>query len=653
MKYTLMSGEEIQTVRRRLAAITAAAALFFLILIGRLWYLQVLNGEYYDDLARGNRIRVIPEEAPRGMVYDRNGVLLALNRPAFNVQLIPEDTPDLNHTLKNLSLLTEVPQQQFETTVQANRSHLKFKPVVIMKDIGRKSADLIDTYQEDIPGISVTIEAKRLYPAAYLSSHVLGYVGLINEQQLRALPLKKLLSGRIVGQSGIERMLNEILIGDDGGRQIEVDNVGRELRVINQPVKPVPGNDITLTIDLRLQRYVRTLMAGKSGVIIVMKPRTGEIISLSSFPDYDPNQFVGGIGERNWEKLTSGEGHPLINKATQGLYPPGSTFKMVLALAGLDLGIIDRETTFDCPGYFRLNREISYCWNRAGHGEVNVIEAIAESCNVFFYKLGLEVGVDQIRRYALMLGFGRPTGVELESEKAGLLPSRDWKMRVIGEKWYDGETIPVAIGQGFVSVTPLQILNYVNTIANRGVWVKPTLLRRAVSPDGTLLFSEESLPRKTRLLDIPEVYFDIVREGMVNAVYGEGTAFRARIEKFTVAGKTGTSQVIGRGTKPVNLDKLDEKFLPHSFFVGYAPAESPQVSLIVLVEHGGAGSKVAAPMGKKILEFYWNTIESFEAEIPNFPKKNRRRRRFQRALERAFEPPAPKEEAGTPAASGE
>lgn len=616
MKYSLMTTDEILQVRGRLTLIAIAVGVLFLVVLLRLWFLQVLNGEYYAEVARGNRIRVIPQEAPRGIVYDRNGVILAFNRPAFNIQLIPEDTPDLVHTLRNLALVTNVPMETLLATSRKNRSAQKFRPTLLLEDIGRKTADLIDTYLEDLPGISVAVESKRLYPTAYLSSHVLGYVGQINESQLKVLPLRKLYSGRIVGQAGIEGILNDILIGNDGGRQVEVDNVGRELRILGQPVKPEPGADITLTIDLRLQRYIRTLMAGKSGAVVVGKPRTGEILSMNSFPDYDPNLFVGGIADQNWSNLTQGEKRPLINKTIQGLYPPGSTFKMVLAAAGLDQGIIDEETTFNCPGYYRLNREISYCWNRAGHGDISLEDALAESCNVFFYKLGLELGVDRISEYAAMFGLGSPTGVELESEKGGLLPSKAWKARVLKEKWYIGETIPIAIGQGYLNATPIQLLNYVNVIANRGMWVRPTLLKKIVTQDGFELEAYSKLPRATRMLPIGEEFFDNIRRGMVKAVHGRGTARRARSRRFVTAGKTGTSQVIGRAAARREDGQENERFKPHSLFVGFAPAHSPQVSVIVLVEHGGSGGVTAAPIAKKILEFYAQTIEPFAPEVP-------------------------------------
>lgn len=640
MKYSLMTAEEIQSIRVRLVVIGATLAFLFLILLGRLWYLQVLNGAYYDELARGNRIRVLPQGAPRGIVYDRNGVILAFNRPSFNIQLVPEDTPNLETTLRNLSELTQVPYSQLLRTAQAKRSLQKFKPIFLLKDIGRKTADLVETYLGDLPGVTVSIEAKRLYPTAFLSSHVLGYVGVINETQLKALPVKKLYSGRIVGQSGIEAMLNDLLIGLDGGRQVEVDNVGRELRVLGQPVKPVPGHEVTLTIDLRLQRQVRTLMAGKNGVVIVMKPRTGEIMSMNSFPDYDPNLFVGGIKGKHWETLTGGEKRPLINKATQGQYAPGSTFKMVLGVAGLDLDLIDPDTAFNCPGYFRINREVRYCWNRAGHGDVNLRQAVAQSCNVFFYKLGQELGVDRISQYAELFGFGAATNVELDSEKKGLLPTKEWKLRSLKEKWYLGETVSVSIGQGYLTVTPIQLINYINVIANRGLWVKPTIIKQIIGSDGSEMISASQLPRQQRALPIPVENFDETILGMMDAVEGRGTARRARSRRFTMAGKTGTSQVLGRAGKRAlaEQDREDDRFKSNSLFLAFAPAEDPQVSVMVLVEGGGAGSTSAAPVAKKILEFYDKEIEPLNSSQPLIVAADDERLKFRRELNAAFGP---------------
>lgn len=637
MKFQPLSSEELQGFRARTGLMLVVVGVVFIVLLGRLWFLQILEGEYYAELAMGNRIRIIPQEAPRGIIYDREGVILAYNRPAFNIQLIPEDTPDLLRSLKNLSALTQVPTQELQNILKVTQSRYKFKPALLMSDIGRKTADLIDTYQEDLPGISVSIESKRLYPSAYLSSHVLGYVGVINEDQLEKLPINKLISGRIVGQAGVELLQNSLLIGNDGGKQVEVDNVGRELKTVSNPVAPIPGNDVHLTLDIRLQRFIRSAMAGKNGAVIMMKTRTGEVLAMNSFPDYDPNLFVGGIGGKSWDKLTQGLKKPLLNKATQGLYPPGSTFKMVVALAGLEKGVITPESTFHCPGYYRLNRRLARCWKRSGHGDVNVVEALEKSCNVFFYKLGLELGMENIAEFAARLGFGSPTGVELESEKGGLLPSKAWKKRVEKERWYEGDTLTISVGQGYLSATPIQLLNYTNIIANNGLWVRPTLLKKIVNPEGEALLSEESLPRATRLLNIDLKHFKTVREGMFRVVNDSGTGPRARSKDFLVAGKTGTSQVVSRAVLGgMNTEKAEERFRPHSLFVGYAPADNPQVTVMVLVEHGNSGGATAAPLAKSILEYYHRKIEKLDAKPELNPPPAEASAQFERALNQAF-----------------
>jgi len=633
MKYAQVSSEEFQLFRQRMLLMLAVVLLGITLLTARLWYLQLARGDYYGEVAQGNRIRVVPQEAPRGIIYDRTGKILAFNRPAFNIQVIPEDTPDLEASIRNLARVTGFSFEQMLAAAQASRSGYRFKPITLLSDVGRKTADLVETYQEDLPGISVAVEAKRLYPAAYLSSHVVGYVGEIDEDLLERLPLSKLRSGRIVGHAGVERVQNVQLIGTDGGRQVEVDHVGRELRVLSEPVDPVPGNDIYLTIDLRLQRFITNKMTGKTGAVIVMKPRTGEILAMASFPDYDPNLFVGGIQGKDWEELTQGASKPLFNKAIHGQYPPGSTFKMMMAMAGLDQGIIDENTTYFCPGYYRIKRKVWYCNNRGGHGNVNVVEAIQKSCNVFFYQLGMELGLDNIQDYAGRFGFGARTGVELDGEKAGLVPSREWKERVLGERWYDGETIPVAIGQGFLSVTPIQLLNYVNTIANRGLWVQPTLLRRIVAPDGDLVTSEADLPRNTHLLSLPANLFDVVQEGMVRVVNDQGTGRSARSRKVLIAGKTGSAQVVGRSISRSEEDDVDEKLLPHSLFAAFAPADNPQISVMVIVEHGVSGGRIAAPIAKSIIEYYFQEVEPLP---PQYTADRQAGATFREQLRQAF-----------------
>jgi len=648
MKFALMTSEEQQLFRSRLALISGAVALAMFALLFRVWFMQVVDGGYYRELALGNRIRVVPQEAPRGIIYDRHGAILAFNRPAFNVELVPEDAPNLEKTLRNLSLVTGYPYPDLLATMQKNRTPYKFKPLLLLEDIGRKGADLVETYQEDLPGITVAVEPKRLYPTAYITSHVVGYIGQISRPQLKELPLAKARSGRIVGHAGIELVANRTLIGTDGGRQVEVDHVGRELRVLGDPVDPVPGGDLYLSLDLELQQYIKTLMSGQSGTIVVMRTRTGEVLAMTSFPDFDPNLFVGRIDESTWEKMVRSEKEMLINKAIQGQYAPGSTFKMLVALAGLDLGIIKPDSTYFCPGYHRVGRDIRYCWKNGGHGEVNVTQAIEQSCNVFFYQLGLEVGVDQIERYARMFGFGDATGVELDSEKTGLVPSRQWKERVMKERWYHGETMHLSIGQGYLTVTPLQLLTYANAIANRGMWVRPTMFSHAALAGAHGAAAEPLLAAQTRKLPIAAENFDVVRQGMFGVVNGDhGTAHRARSRLVDVAGKTGTSQVIGRRmrTGEAGLEEADA-LQPHSFFVSYAPASDPEISVLVLVEHGKSGGEAAAPIAKKVIEYYFQEVRPREnlppRQQPELQAEQPAGHPFTRRLDNAFPP------AGTP-----
>lgn len=640
MRYSLLTGDEIQQFKQRMAIIIGALSVCVVVLVLRLFYLQVFQGGYYEEVATGNRIRVVPQEAPRGLIYDRTGELLAYNRPAFNIDLIVEDTPNLDRSLRNLARVAEMPYDQLKETALAKHGP-RFKALTLLKDVGRKTADLVDTYEEDLPGISVAIEAKRLYPTADLASHVLGYVGAINEDQLEKVSARQVFSARIVGQAGIELMQNDALIGVDGGKQVEVNHVGRELRELSKAVSPIPGDDLYLSIDLRLQREVRRLMGDKQGVAIVMKPRTGELLALLSLPDYDPNAFVGGIPQQTWLDLTQREEKPLVNKALQGVYPPGSTFKMLLALAALDSGLITEDTVFHCPGYFRMGRDIRYCWKHSGHGDVTVREAIEKSCNVFFYNVGLLLGVDRIRDYGVQFGFTQPTGVELENEKVGMLPSKEWKLKTYKEKWYDGETLPVSIGQGFVTVTPIQLLNYVNTIANRGLWVQPTVIHQIVTADGREVLSASSLPRHSRLMPIAPKYFDLVREAMTWVVNRAGTGGRAQSRLFLIAGKTGTSQVVGRKTGHVEEREAHDENQPHSLFVGFAPAEDPRVSVLVLVEHGKHGGATAAPIARQIFEFYSAHIEPLDQARPEEARPLGPAERFREQLNEAFPEPSP------------
>lgn len=627
MQPTLLDSKEIQSLRFRTVVIATVIALIFSLLASRLWYLQVLNGEKYSQYSQGNRIRLVPQAAPRGTIYDRNGVTLAENRPAYHLQLIREDTPDLEKTLRNLSKALNIPYVSLLKKLEDHRHIARFKPIILKEDLEYKKAVIVETYQEDFPGISIVMQSQRFYPNNKIAAHILGYVGMRNEQQAKELPKNKLSSGQIVGQSSMEKRFNDTLIGTDGGKQIEVDHVGRELRVLNQAINPIPGQDVYLTIDTRLQRFIYEIMREKSGAVVVMRPKTGEVLGMGSFPNFNPNLFAAGMRKKHWNRLVQNPDHPLENKAIQGTYPPGSTFKLAVAYAGLDQKVINDQTTYLCDGYYYMpGRTAPYkCWKHVsgGHGEVNLRKALKESCNVYFYKLSVELGINRLHKYGEIFGFGQKTGIQLPDEKTGVMPSRAWKERTFGKPWYPGDTPPIGIGQGFVNATPLQVLNFVNILANGGLAVRPYLiLNEALPPYQNLGLSEQ--------------YLRWIREGMSAAVNENlGTAKVIRSGLLEFAAKTGTAQVVGHETTKnwAEAKKKRKEFQNHAWFVAFGPVENPEISVVVMVEHGGAGARAAGPVAKKILDYY---VEHFYVPSHSAKQDNPSQTLFAQRLHAAF-----------------
>jgi penicillin-binding protein 2 len=599
VNFETLEFEELDRIRNRLMILGGVVILIFSLLASRLWYLQIIEGQKYTKFSQGNRIRLVPEPALRGIIYDRNGVILAENRPAYQLHLIREDTPDLEITLGNVSQALSLSYPALKEKIVENHGLAQFKPIILEEDLDYEKAMYLETFQDDFPGVSIVVQPRRFYPYNNLAAHLIGYVGIVQEDW-KELPEEKRSSSQIVGHSGIELLENDRMIGLDGGWQAEVDHMGRELQVLGKPVPSVPGENISLNLDIRLQKVATEAMQGESGAVIVMNPKTGEILALASFPDFDPNLFSGGIDQKSWNSLLANPEHPLENKAIQGLYAPGSIFKVVTAYAGLDLGVLTPETERVCNGYYFIKGRSDpfKCWKEGGHGRVKLIDAIKGSCNVYFYNAGMSVGVDAIHKYASLFGLGKLTGVGLQNEKAGLIPNTKWKKRIFNEPWYLGETPSTAIGQGFITTTPLQVINMINILANDGMWMPPRIFKEqeGVRP--------EQIPLKKK-------YLSLIREGMVAVVNSEGgTAKKVQFEEFTVAGKTATSQVISNET----LETLDDEaksskiFQNHAWFVAFGPAEDPEISVLALVEHGGGGSKAAAPVVRKILSYYIDNI---------------------------------------------
>ncbi len=628
MKEEPLSFEELQLFNRRDLIIRSVLTVPFAAIVWRLWNLQVKNGKTYKELSKGNRIRLKSLAAPRGIVYDRNGVIVAKNIPSYILNLVREDVPDIDEVLTKISLSLQIPIELLRRNLQSQLKTARFVPIQIHKDLTLRQIALIETYQEQFPGISIEVMPRRYYPLLSTGAHVFGYMSEITKAQLKKLPENKIKSAKIIGQEGIEAVYNEHLIGTDGGMQVEVNNAGREIRTYPGQIDPKPGNDIILSIDSVLQRQIEKIMGKRRGAVIVMSPNTGEVLAMVSLPAFDPNEFSQGLSVKRWRELRNDPGHVLNNKCIQGIYSPGSTFKMVTAAAALESGIVSPDTEIKCDGFIRLKRTKMHCWKRSGHGYLNVVQAIEHSCNVFFYKVAMEMGIEKIKEYANRFGLGSPSGVDLLSELSGVVPDREWKLKRYKQEWQKGETPNVAIGQGYLSVTPIQLISYINAIANGGFFVKPRIVKQYIDNEsltkiGKLEPGLNLLETKIekREIDIKPETLDLLRQGMERNVQGEkGTGRRARSGLVAVAGKTGTTEVISSKTRDKILKEqgeVAEKFQNHAWFTAFAPVEDPMISMVVMVEHGSSGSNSAA-IARQIIDYYFTNIES----VPKSPLEN-------------------------------
>jgi penicillin-binding protein 2 len=582
--------EDLRVVHTRLGALQSVA-LGFLALLGiQFWNLQVVRAKYFKLLADNNRSRSVALAAPRGPLLDRGGRVLVENRPSFNVLLTPEHADDLDAEVACLARTLEMGEAQIRERV-ARRAPIR--PVVVKTDATLADVAALEARRLELPAVSVEVVPLRSYPLAAAAAHALGRVGEISDRQLQLPEYEGLVPGALVGQAGLESQYNRSLMGKDGYRRVIVNSRGLEVNEA-QRRPPVDGPALTLTLDSRLQAAMDRAFAGRAGSAVALDPETGEILAMTSTPAYDPNEFTTGIEPAVWARLTSNLETPLMNRVIQGTYAPGSTFKIVLATAGLEERVITPATTFYCPGYLAVYNTVFRCAKAGGHGSMDVHRAIAQSCNVFFYNVGIRLEISRIASYAKRLGLGSVTGIDLPYEVAGLIPSPEWKMRVLKTPWYGGETVSVAIGQGQVSATPLQMARVVAAIANGGKLVRPHLVKsvggmpQAIETPRDLGFKPETLA--------------IVKSGM-RAVVAEGTGWRARLAGVEVAGKTGSAQVVAKS----RLEKTPTAtaIIPHGWFVAFAPADKPRIALAVLVEHGGSGGEAAAPVAHDILAAFF------------------------------------------------
>jgi penicillin-binding protein 2 len=573
--------------KRRVVALASMALVAFFVIVGQLWYLQVLEGGRFLDASDKNRIRVRPIAAPRGILFDRHGVPMVDNQPAFTLSLIPHELPreqqERDAVLGRVAALLRLPFAELSDSV-ARVAPDSFLPVRVRRGLSLEDMAKVEEWKLELPGVIVEVEPQRAYPSSRFAAHLLGYVREASDEQLKQGRYRR---GDMVGQSGLERLLDEHLRGRDGGERIEVDVMGRPIRLIQQS-EPVPGAQVVTTIDRRIQEAAETAMEGRAGAVVVMDPRTGDLLAMVSTPAFEIDRFTGAIDRAAWLKVVQHPDHPLLNRVLQSQYAPGSIFKIVVAAAGLQESVVTPVDRVHCTGDFQLGTRTFRDWKEDGHGVVDLKGALAESCNVFFYEAGLKIGAPTIVKYARAFGLGQATGVEFGGERVGVLPRPG--PRRGRDAWHPGDVVNIAIGQGQLTVTPLQAAKFMSAVANGGVLWKPRLVQRIERPERGVIWSDSG--KVMGHVELSPVVWAYLRQGLL-AVVQSGTGVSARIPGLQIAGKTGTSQTI--------TNSKAEKGQDHAWFAAYAPARDPEVVVVVLVERGGRGGQVAAPIARRIL----------------------------------------------------
>ena len=585
-------------------------------LLARMYQLQIVEHEIYTTLSDKNRVQVQSVPPPRGLVYDRNNLLLAENRPVFSLTLVPERIGSMDETLARLTEILSISDEDIERFQRRlNEPRRPFQEIPLSYDLNEEEIARMAVHRHRFPGVEVKAELVRYYPHSELTAHALGYVGRINRNELQRIDPVNYAGTNYIGKSGVERFYEKVLHGKVGYQHVETNARGRILRVLERE-NPVPGEDLQLHLDLRLQRKAHELLEGRRGAIIAIEPATGGILALASVPGFDANKFVTGISVKDYRDLSESIDKPLFNRALRGQYPPGSTIKPMMAVAALDSGVTTRERTIWDPGYFQLKESGRRYrdWKRTGHGWVDLMDSVAESCDVYFYQIGVEMGVDVMYDYLSRFGFGEDATLDVAGALNGLLPSRDWKRAVRSEPWYPGDSVNMSIGQGFFLATPLQLATATALIANRGEWVEPRLLKD-IRGDRPV---EEFLPASThKPLDLknPDDW-EYVVDTMEEVMHGtRGTARgAARGASYRMAGKTGTAQVFSLGEdEEYDAEEIRERLRDHALFVGFAPTDDPKIAVAIIVENGGGGSSVAAPVARGLFDAWLEEFPAAEA----------------------------------------
>ncbi len=599
---------EAHLYNQRVLVASIIITLCFLALIIRTFYLQVIDHEHYSTLSEDNRFTLMPLAPTRGLIYDRNGILLAQNVPTFTLELTPEHIENINNTIKTLEKFITITPEDKKRFFKLVKKKRRFDGVPLRFRLSDEEVARVAVNQFRLPGIKISAELTRHYPHGELASHAIGYVARISEDDLQKLDVSRYSATKHIGKVGVEKAYEDLLHGTVGYQEVEINAQGREVKV-RQGELPTPGKNIYLTLDLNVQRVAEQAYGEFSGALVAIEPADGSVIAFVSLPTFDPNLFVNGIDTDTYEELRDSPTQPLFNRALQGRYPPGSTIKPFVALAGLENNIITTESSIYCPGYYTLKNDNRRYrdWRKEGHGHTNLSKAITESCDVFFYDLASNTGIDKLQQFLSHFGFGKPSGMDLRDEAIGILPSKEWKTKTQHQPWYPGETVITGIGQGYWLTTPVQLASATATIGMKGQRVQPHILHATHQTNEDELTEFKPVILSNVAVRRPENW-DTIISAMNKVVHGPTGTARGISNKvqYTIAGKTGTAQVFGlKEGEKYDATKISKHLRDHALFIAFAPVDDPRLAVALVVENAGGGGANAAPVARKVMDAYF------------------------------------------------
>ncbi len=598
---------ETQIFNQRLIVATVIIVILTLVLLARLSYLQIINLSHFTLLSENNRVNILPIPPTRGLIYDHNGILLAQNLPSFTLELVTEHMDDVDETVRQIGRLITLSDEDIKRFNKNRRHKRRFEGIPLRFRLNDEEVARIAVNQYRLPGVNIHATLTRHYPLGALGTHAIGYVGRINLEELRNLDESDYSGTSHIGKTGIELAYEDQLHGSVGMQKVETNAQGKILRVLERTL-PIPGKNLYLNLDVKLQAIAEDGFGEHTGALVAIDPRDGAVLALASVPTYDPNLFVNGISSKDYSALRDSPDRPLFNRTLRGQYPPGSTIKPFIGLAGLEMHETSVHKEINCPGWYMLKNDPRRYrdWKKRGHGKTDLTRAITESCDVYFYDLSLALGIDNMHSFLASFGLGQRTGIDIEGEKAGLLPSREWKRRTRNLPWFPGETLITGIGQGFMLATPLQLASITATLSRHGQRKQPRMLYAIEAPDNSRF---DIIPpiSVNPPAHAEEANWNTIIQAMKQVVHGvHGTARRInRKLPYTIAGKTGTAQVFGiKQDEEYVEEEVSKKLRDHALFIGFAPVEDPQIAIAVIVENGGSGGAMAAPIARKVMDQY-------------------------------------------------